>query len=291
MNATTKTIRAKSLLAGAAVLAALALAPQPSASAQEQEPEIKRQDWTFSGVTGYYDQEQLRRGFKIYKNVCSACHSMDLLSYRNLGQPGGPDFPAAVVKAIASEVTVTDGFNQQGEPAERPGKPSDHFVAPFKNSKQAAAANNGAVPPDLSVMAKARGIERDVAWYAFPYFMLKDIFTQYQEQGPDYIYALLTGFTDTPAGFKMAPGMNYNRAFPGHQIAMPPPLSDGIVSYEDGTPTTVQQYARDVTAFLTWAAEPHMEERKKLGLRVLFYLVILAALLYLSKRALWRRLH
>jgi ubiquinol-cytochrome c reductase cytochrome b/c1 subunit len=121
--------------------------------------------------------------------------------------------------------------------------------------------------------------------------MLKDIFTQYQEQGADYIYALLTGFKDAPADFHMAPGMNYNVAFPGHQIAMPPPLSDGVVTYEDGTPATVQQYARDVVAFLSWAAEPHMEERKKLGLRVLFYLVILAALLYLSKRALWRRLH
>jgi cytochrome c1 len=291
MNTILKMTGMKQLLLGAVALGALTIAlPPASATAQEQEI-IPRQDWTFSGLFGHYDQEQLRRGFKVYKNVCSACHSMNLLSYRNLGQAGGPDFPEAVVKAIAAEATVTDGPNDQGEMFERPAKPSDRFVAPFKNTKEAAAANNGAVPPDLSIIAKAREVEHEVAWYLSPFEMLKDIFSQYQESGSDYVYSLLTGFGEPPADFHMAPGMNYNAAFPGHQIAMPPPLSDGVVPYEDGTPTTVSQYAKDVTAFLTWASEPHMEERKKLGLRVIFYLIILTGLLYLSKRALWRKLH
>lgn len=249
--------------------------------------QIHKQPWTFSGLFGYFDTQQLRRGYKVYKNVCSNCHNMHYLSFRNLGDPGGPEFPKEVVDAIAAETQVTDGTNDQGEPVTRPGKPSDHFQWRFKNDKEAAAALN-AVPPDLSVIAKARTVERDVAWYAFPFVMLKDLATQYQEQGSDYIYALLTSYRDPPAGKELAPGTHYNLAFPGHQVAMPPPLQDGLVDYEDGTPNTLSQQARDVTAFLTWAAEPHLVERKQLGIWVLIYLAVVAALLLISKRTLWR---
>lgn len=251
--------------------------------------EIERRDWTFGGLFGYYDRAQMRRGYKVYKQVCASCHGMKLLYYRNLGEPGGPEFSEAKVKEIAAEAVVLDGPNDVGEMFERPGRPSDHIVGPFKNDKEAAAANNGAVPPDLSVIAKARGLPASAAWYMEPLHWLRDIATVYQEQGPDYIYALLTGYTDAPEGVEMAPGMFYNKVFPGHQIAMPPPLSDEIVEYEDGTPPTVANYAADVSAFLMWAAEPTLEERKKMGVKVLVYLIVLSVLLYLSKRLLWSR--
>jgi cytochrome c1 len=256
-------------------------------SGGEEHCEIKKQPWTFAGLFGYFDKEQLRRGFKVYNKVCANCHNMKYMAFRNLGEPGGPEFPKEVVAALAAETQVADGFNDQGEPVMRPGKPSDYFQWKFKNEKEAAAALN-AVPPDLSVIEKARTVEREVAWYAFPYVMLKDLATQYQEQGADYIYALLTSYRDPPAGKQMAQGMNYNLAFPGHQLAMPQPLSGSDVDYEDGTPNTLDQEARDVTAFLAWAAEPHLVERKKLGLWVLIYLGVVAVLLLLSKRALWR---
>ena len=280
----------KHAMAGAAICAALAVASsQTSLAAGGPAIKIERQDWTFGGMFGYYDQLQLQRGFKVYQSVCAACHGMNLMFYRNLGQPGGPEFPEAVVRQIAAEATVRDGPNDEGEMFERPGIPSDRFVWAFRNEKEAAAANNGVMPPDLSVIAKARTIESDAAWYMFPFEMLRDIFTQYQEAGPDYIYALLTSYADEPpAGFELAPGTAYNAVYPGNQIAMANPLADGLVEYGDGTPETVQQYAKDVTAFLAWAAEPHLEERKKMGLRVILYLTILTLLLYLSKRALWR---
>ena len=229
--------RTTALLAGLTVLAALGPTTAQTAFAEStpaagaapvgETYQITRQNWTFSGLFGYFDEEQLRRGYKVYKNVCANCHNMQLMSFRNLGQPGGPEFPKEEVEAIAAEYQVQDGYNDQGEPAMRPGKPSDHFQWTFKNEAAARAALNGALPPDLSVIAKARGIEREFAWYAFPLIMLKDLATQYQEQGADYIYALLTGYTDPPAGFKLIEGLNYNKAFPGHQIAMPQPLSDG----------------------------------------------------------------
>ncbi len=284
--------RLKTSAAGVlAVIAATGFAPQVAHAAGGSGIEIERQDWTFSGMFGYYDRQQLRRGYKVYKNVCAACHGIKFLSFRNLGQPGGPEFPEAVVNQIAAEATVTDGPNDQGEMFERPGRPSDRIPSPFRNKQEARAVNNGAYPPDLSLITKARAVERDIAWYMFPVVMLQDIATQYQEQGSDYLYALLTGYVDPPEGFQLSEGMNYNAAYPGHQIAMAAPLVEGVVEYEDGTPATVEQYAKDVTAFLTWAAEPHMEERKKMGIRVLIYLAILAVLLYLSKRVLWSRLH
>ncbi|WP_088342642.1 MULTISPECIES: cytochrome c1 [Rhodomicrobium] len=250
--------------------------------------EASRQDWTFGGLTGHFDRAQLRRGYTVYKNVCAACHGMRLMYFRNLSQPGGPEFATGNVEQFASEAQVQDGPDDNGDMFTRPGKPSDRFPSPYANAKAAAAAQNGAVPPDLSVMAKARAVESSGAWYMSPFHWIRDIVTNYQEGGPDYIYALLTGYAEPPAGFNLTAGMNYNKAFPGHQIAMPQPLTDGSVEYTDGTPGTVDNYARDVTAFLMWSAEPKLEERKRMGLKVLIYLVILAGLLYLSKRALWR---
>ncbi len=263
-------------------------APTATSTPPAEHTQISRQHWTFGGLIGYFDEQQLRRGYQIYKEVCSNCHNMRLLSYRNLGEQGGPHFSKEEVEALAAEVQVSDGYDDQGGVKMRPGKLSDNFQWKFKNDKEAAAALGGAVPPDLSLMAKARGIEREVAWYAVPLVMLKDLFTQYQEQGPDYIYALLTGYQNPPASMKMADGLNYNKAFPGHQLAMPQPLSDGSVEYGDKTPNTLDQESRDVVAYLTWAAEPHLVERKKMGLWVLIYLGVLAVLLFISKKTLWR---
>ena len=271
------------LLAGAAMAAV-----SPAFAADEHPPEIARQDWTFGGMTGHYDKEQLRRGYQVYKDVCAACHGLRLLHYRNLSEPGGPEFAEGNVEQMAAEAQVTDGPNDDGEMFTRPGKPADRFVSPYPNAKAAAAANGGAVPPDLSVMAKARTIERAGPWYLEPLNWISDVATNYQEQGPDYMHALLTSYAEAPSGMTMAPGMYYNAAFPGHQIAMPAPLSDGQVTYPDGVPATLDTYSRDISAFLMWAAEPKLEERKRMGLKVLIYLSILAALLYLSKRALWR---
>jgi cytochrome c1 len=228
---------------------------------------IPAQSWSFSGPFGTYDRAQLQRGYKVYREICSNCHSMRLLSYRNLGEPGGPEFPAATVAAIAAQDEVTDGPNDKGEMFKRPARPSDRFRSPFPNPEAARAANGGALPPDLSVIAKAR------------------------EGGPDYIHALLTGFRAPPPGFQLAQGMHYNEVFPGHQIAMPPPLSDGVVAYTDGTKPTVDNYAKDVAAYLMWAAEPKLEERHKLGLRVMIFLVVFAGIMYLAKRSVWARLH
>ncbi len=261
--------------------------PAASAQAMQENYEIPRQKWTYGGLFGYFDQEQLRRGYKVYKNVCANCHNMRFMSYRNLGEPGGPQFSKEEVEALAAEIQVADGYDDKGDPKMRPGKPSDRFQWRFKNEAEARAAMN-AVPPDLSLITKARTVEREFAWYAFPIVMIRDLITQYQEQGSDYVYALLTSYSDPPASMKLAEGLYYNKAFPGHQLAMPQPLTDGAVDYEDKTPNDLDHEARDVTAFLAWAAEPHLVERKKLGIWVLVYLAVLAALLFLSKRHLWR---
>jgi ubiquinol-cytochrome c reductase cytochrome c1 subunit len=262
--------------------------PTSSSSVIEEHYEIPRQKWTYGGLFGYFDQEQLRRGYKVYKNVCANCHNMRFLSYRNLGEPGGPQFSKQEVEALAAEIQVPDGYDEKGEVKMRPGKPSDNFQWRFKNDAEARAALNGALPPDLSLITKARTVERQVAWYAFPLVMLNDLATQYQEQGSDYLYALLTGYSDAPTGVTVAEGLYYDKAFPGHQIAMPQPLIDGAVEYEDKTPNDLDHEARDVTAFMAWAAEPHLVARKKLGIWVLVYLAVLSALLFLSKRRLWR---
>ncbi len=238
------------------------------------------QSWSFAGPFGTYDKGQLQRGLKIYKEVCSACHSMSLVPFRQLE---GLGYSNAQVKAFAAEYTVQDGPNADGEMFDRPAIPSDHFPSPFPNAIAAAAANNGAAPPDFSLIAKARGVER-----GFPTFVF-DIFTQYAENGPDYIHALLTGYDEQPpAGMEVAEGTHFNPYFiAGKSLAMAKPISDGQVTYEDGTPETVDQYARDVSAFLMWAAEPHLEDRKKTGFRVIIFLALFGTLVYLTKRKVW----
>jgi ubiquinol-cytochrome c reductase cytochrome c1 subunit len=237
------------------------------------------QDWSFEGPFGTYDRGQLQRGLKVYREACAACHSMNLVAFRSLEALG---YSEAQVQALAAEYTIQDGPNDSGDMFERPGVPSDHFPAPFANVQAAAASNNGAAPPDLSLMAKARGVER-----GFPTFVF-DIFTQYAEAGPDYIYSLLTGYQEPPAGVEVQPGTYYNPHFiAGTTLSMPPPLSDGQVTYDDDAPQTLDQYSRDVSAFLMWAAEPHLEARKKTGFVVMIFLVLFGGLVYLTKRKIW----
>ena len=258
-------------LAGA-VLLALVMQGAGNAAGDETHssdhgPKIAPQSWSFAPPFGTFDNAQLQRGFQVYRDVCANCHSMSLLSHRNLGQPGGPEFSVKAVEVLASQLQITDGPDDKGQMFQRPGRPSDRFRSPFPNDQAARAANNGALPPDLSVMAKAR------------------------PGGADYIYALLTGYRDPPPGFELAPGMHYNVAFPGHQFAMPQLLRDGSVQYTDGTEKKLDNYARDVAAFLMWAAEPKLEERHKLGLRVMIFLAVLAVIMFLAKRAVWAPLH
>jgi ubiquinol-cytochrome c reductase cytochrome c1 subunit len=264
--------------------AALAVVGARTVSAQEADAP-PRMHWSFHGPFGMYDPAQLQRGFKIYREVCSNCHSLKLLAFRNLADPGGPDFTEAQAATIASGFQVTDGPNDQGEMFQRPGKIADHFPPPFANDKAARNANGGALPPDMSVLAKARGYEA-----GFPWFIV-DAFTQYQEDGPDYIHAIINGYEKAPAGFTLPPGAQYNKYFPGHAIGMPQPLSDGQVEYTDGTPTTVDQYGKDIAAFLMWAAEPKLDERKRLGFQVFIYLIVLTGMLYFTKRMVWHDVH
>jgi len=250
--------------------------------------------WSFSGPFGKYEPQQLQRGFHVYRDVCAGCHALSLVAFRNLGNPGGPQFSEAEVDALAAEYEVTDGPDSSGEMFQRPGRPSDYLPSPFANEQAARAANGGAYPPDLSLIAKARSVTR-----GFPTFLF-DLVTQYQEGGPDYVYSLLTGYQDPPAGVEVAEGQYYNPYFiSGHSLAMPPPLSDGLVSYAqnldetdvNNVPETVDQYAQDVTAFLMWAAEPHMVERKATGLVVMVFLVVLAGLVLYTKRKIWAEVH
>jgi ubiquinol-cytochrome c reductase cytochrome b/c1 subunit len=238
--------------------------------------------WSFAGPFGKYDPGQLQRGFKVYKEVCSNCHSLTMIAFRNLADPGGPEFTVAQAQAIAAQYKIKDGPDDHGEMFERPGRLADYFPPPFPNEQAARASNGGAYPPDMSVLAKARTYER-----GFPTFVF-DIFTQYQEQGPDYIAAVLKGYEQKPADMQMAPGMMYNKYFPGHGIAMPPPISDGQVTFDDGSPATLDQYSRDVAAFLMWTAEPHLDDRKRIGFQVMVYLLLLAGLLYFTKKQVWR---
>lgn len=244
-------------LACAGLIAALSVAG--AATAAEGPPQ-----WSFDGVFGSYDRAALKRGFQVYHDVCSACHSLNLVYYRNLGQIG---FSEDEVKAIAAEKQVTDGPNDQGQMFQRPARTTDHFVPPFANEQLARLANNGTLPPDLSLIVKAR------------------------KGGPDYVYSLLAGFVDAPQGFTVPEGMYYNAAFPGHAIAMPPPLAEGVVTYADQTAATVPQMAADLVTFLNWAAEPELDARKKLGLQTMIFLVIFTAMLYAVKRKIWSGLH
>jgi ubiquinol-cytochrome c reductase cytochrome c1 subunit len=278
-------------LAGlAAGLALAALASPVLAAGDRVIPPA--QSWSFSGPVGKFDQAQLQRGFKVVKEVCANCHSMSLIRFRNLAQPGGPGFTASQVAALAATYTVKDGPNDAGEMFDRPGRPADVFPAPFANEQAARASNGGAYPPDMSVLAKARTYER-----GFPKFVF-DIFTQYQEQGPDYIAALLQGYKDAPpaGSAPLLPGQYYNTYMPGHLIAMPKPINDGQVEYPKGpdgkspVPETVEQYSKDVAAFMVWMAEPHLEARKRMGLQVMIFLAFFAGLLYFTKKKIWARL-
>jgi len=251
-----------------------------AASAQEADAP-PRQRWSFAGPFGTYDPGQLQRGFKVYREVCSSCHGLKLLSFRNLADPGGPGFTDVQAAAIATTFQVTDGPNDDGQMFQRPGKISDYLPAPFANEQAARAALGGKLPPDMSDLAKARGYE-----WGFPRFIF-DAFTMYQEDGPDYIHAIVTGYADPPPGFVLPPGGQYNKYFPGHAIAMPKPLSDGQVEYTDATPATVDQYGRDVAAFLMWAAEPTLDARKRLGFQVMIFLIVLTGFLYFTKKRVW----
>ena len=222
-------------------------------------------DWSFAGLTGKFERDSLQRGYQVYKEVCSSCHSMKYLSYRNLGQKGGPEFTLEEVKAIAASYDVEDGPNSEGEMYERPGRPSDHFVNPYPNDNAAIAANGGAYPPDMSVLAKAR------------------------TGGANYIYSILMGYEEKPAGFVLDEGVYYNKYMDGNNIKMISPLSDDIIEYTDGTNATQAQMAKDVTTFLTWAAEPHLEARHRTGTKVIIYLILLATLVYFSMKKIWSR--
>lgn len=233
-------------------------------------------DWSFSGPFGKWDLAQLQRGYKIYKENCSSCHSIELLAFRNLQEIG---FSEEEVKAIASEFEVTDGPDADGEMFERAAVPADLIPGPYANTAEAASLNNGAAPPDFSLLAKSRAVER-----GFPLFVF-DIFTLYAENGSDYIYSLLTGYQDPPEGVEVADGTHYNPYFiAGNALAMGQPLYGDDVEYDDGTEPTLDQHAKDVTAFLTWAAEPYLIERKQMGFKVIIFLLILSLLLYLSKK-------
>lgn len=244
-------------------IAVISFAFSMQAFASEDTLHPKQMHWHFDGATGSFDKQSIQRGFQVYKEVCSACHSLKLLSYRNLQQVG---FSEAEVKAIAAEKSVTDGPNDDGEMFERPALPSDRFVSPFANEKAARAANGGALPPDLSLIIKAR------------------------HDGANYLYSLLTGYQEAPADVKVTEGMHYNPYFAGGQIAMTPPLSDGAVSYGDGTTASVDQMSQDVVNFLQWAAEPEMEHRKELGIKVMFFVSIFTILFWLAKKRVWARL-
>lgn len=221
-------------------------------------------DWKFNGMFGTYDQAAMQRGLKVYREVCSACHSLDRVYYRNLVALGYSD---AQVKNIAAEYTLIDGPNDEGEMYERPAIPSDAFVGPYPNDNAAKSVNNGALPPDLSLITKAR------------------------VGGPNYVYAVLTGYEEAPAGKTLLPGQNWNKYMSGHIIAMANPLSDGQVAYDDGSPQTVEQYAADVSHFLMWAADPYMEERKKIGVATLIFLIIFAGVMYGVKKKIWSDVH
>ncbi|PHK94452.1 cytochrome c1 [Pseudoroseomonas rhizosphaerae] len=255
-------------LKAAALAAALSLGlmAAPGAQAAEGHIEIPDTRFAFDGLFGTFDRAELQRGFQVYKEVCAACHGMRLLSYRNLRDIGLSEDQVA---AVAAGYQIQDGPNDDGEMFERPGRASDRFRRPFANDAAARAANNGALPPDLSVITKAR------------------------VGGADYIHALLVGYEDPPpAGVTVMEGMHYNKYFPGHQIAMAPPInSDGQVQYADGTRATVDQMSRDVSAFLTWAAEPELETRRAMGVRIILFLIILGGLTYAVKRKIWADVH
>lgn len=240
----------------------------------------EQMEWSFAGPFGTYDRGQLQRGLKVYIEVCSACHGMQRVAFRHLEALG---YSEGQVKALAAEYEVEDGPNADGEMFTRPATETDYFPSPYPNPQAAAAANNGAAPPDFSLLAKARAVER-----GFP-FWITDMFTMYTEHGVDYIHALITGYgEEPPEGIEIPEGGYYNPYFMSSAaLAMPPPIGEGQVSYDDGSPETVDQYSRDVAAFMMWAAEPKLEVRKQAGFRVISFLLIFGALVWIVKRRVW----
>ena len=234
-----------------------------STSSEEVKSEFIKTKWSFEGIFGTFDRASLQRGYQVYQEVCSGCHSVQHLSYRNLSEKGGPEFSAEEVKAIAAQFEVEDGPNSDGEMFMRPGRLSDKFVKPYPNVEASTAANGGAYPPDMSVLTKARA------------------------GGADYIYSLLLGYEEAPTGFELDDGVYYNKYIPGNKIKMSAPLSDGLVEYSDSTQATTAQMAKDVTTFLVWAAEPHLEAQHRMGFKAIIYLIILFTLVYMSKQKVW----
>ena len=270
-----------SAVAAATLCLATPAAAGEGAAKHEEKPQ--RHEWSFAGAFGRYDKAQLRRGFKVYKEVCATCHSLKMIAFRNLGEAGGPQFTPEEVAALAASYKIKDGPNDAGEYFERPGRPSDRFPPPFANEQAARAAMSGAYPPDMSVLAKARGYSR-----GFPTFLFDALpGFSYQEHGVDYIVSLMEGYADPPPNVTLPAGQFYDPYMPGRRLGMPPPLVDGVVTYEDGAPQSIDQYAKDVAAFLMWTAEPHLEARKKIGLAVVSFLLVFAALLYFTKRRIW----
>ena len=234
-----------------------------STSSEEVKSEFIKTKWSFEGIFGTFDRASLQRGYQVYQEVCSGCHSVQHLSYRNLSEKGGPEFSTEEAKAIAAQFEVEDGPNSDGEMFMRPGRLSDKFVKPYPNAEASTAANGGAYPPDMSVLAKARA------------------------GGADYIYSLLLGYEEAPTGFELDDGVYYNKYMPGNKIKMSAPLSDGLVEYSDSTQATTAQMAKDVTTFLVWAAEPHLEAQHRMGFKAIIYLIILFTLVYMSKQKVW----
>ncbi len=237
--------------------------PMNVAFAAGDAPAPPKREWSFNGIFGTFERDKLQRGFKVYQEVCASCHSLKYISFRNLTEIG---FTNEEAKFIASQATVPGGIDDEGESFERSGRLSDPLPRPFPNDNAARAANGGALPPDLSLITKNRNY------------------------GPNYLFALLTGYVDPPDGYELSPGMSYNEWFPGHQIAMAAPLSDEIVDYPDGTKATIAQMAEDITHFLHWAANPELEERHSLGFQVLIFLTLLTVLFWFVKRAVWRKI-
>ena len=234
--------------------------------AEESSQELLKQDWTFKSFFGKFDKASLQRGYQVYTEVCASCHSMQYLSYRNLYEKGGPEFSKDQAKAIASNFEITDGPNRDGEMFTRSARLSDKFVMPYANIEEAKISNGGAYPPDMSVLVKAR------------------------KGGADYVYSVLLGYDNPPSNIQLDDGVYYNKYMPGYKIKMPNPLSDGLVEYADGTVATPEQMAKDVVNFLTWSAEPHLEQRHKMGFRVIIYLIIITILVYFSMKKIWSRI-
>ncbi len=264
MKVSKMTKRLTTFFGALAVASSLAVTAQAAGSGENAALPPRTVAWSFEGPFGSFDRAALQRGFQVYREVCAACHSLDYIAFRNLADDGGPGFTEDAVKALAAEYTVEDGPDEFGDMFERAGKPSDYFPAPYPNENAARAGNGGAFPPDLSLIAKAR------------------------VNGPNYIYSLLTGYTDAPAEFDLGDGLSYNAYFKNRQIAMAEPLIEDLVEYADGTPAGVDQMASDVTQFLMWTAEPKLEERKGLAIPTLLYLLVLAVLLYMSYKKVWR---